>query len=467
MKHVVEIEDILPLTPCQRFFLGDSSYQEARKKNLLQYSYVIEGKIDAETAQAAWQAVVDAHPALRTSLHMVGVSQPFQVIHRKAVVRFAYEDMQELDEEARDGAVRLWQEKDALVPFDWCSPSLLRVMLHRVAERRYVLTLTVDHMIFDGWSLGLAIRDFVEACTMLCRSELPQLSVSPSVREYLLWQKRQDSQEALAWYKERLSGAPSQRLPFATPAAEPENVCARDLFFLHFTEEEDRQFTEGVKRLGVTQNVLFQGAWALLLARSQGDRQAYFLTSVTSRPSEVPDIHKVFNLLLGIVPYCVDCSGERQVSDWLDDLHAYQVKSLEYHHVPPREILGAQQGLPPLPLTSFLVFQNMDTGETEQDKAEEGLTIRADDAIGRSNSALVIAAFPSPRFHCSFLYDSTIIDTPSLERLADMLRRVMLELTVDAERTLDELWEKLDMDFCGMAEGVSCISTEEPCGVLQ
>lgn|GEM_PF-5386454 len=441
MNHAAAIEDILPFTACQRFFLGGLTLPEVRNRNLLQYSYIVEGPLEEGEARTAWQAIVDAHPALRTSLHMQSLSQPFQVIHKQAKVRFIYDDLSHIDEARRGSVVRKFQQLDAVKPFDWHSPSLMRVALHKTAERRFILTVTIDHMIFDGWSLGLAIHDFLATCGRLQRGEAPDLAVAPSVRGYLQWQRGQDTRAALDWYRQRLADIEGQRLPFARPVEDPAKVCARELFFLQFTDEEDERLNRGAKRLGVTLNVLFQGAWALLLSRFQMHPQAYFVTSVTSRPSEVPGIQRVFNLLLGIIPYSLDCAGGLNVRQWLDDIHSYQMTSMDFHHVPPEDILALGSKLPPLPLTSCLVFQNMDTGETHT-PAGEALSIRADDAIGRANAALVISAFPLPRFRLSFLYDSTVIDSASLGHIAGMLRNVMLELTGDEGRTLDMVWLK-------------------------
>lgn len=446
MSQQISIDEILPFTPCQRFFLGNEEDSENSIKNVQQYTYILDGKIDESTFRHAWQHVVDTYPGLRTTLHTHALSQPFQVIHTEAILNLYFNDIRQLGEKEQDVLLAQWKKKDAETPLDWKCPPLMRVALHRVTDTRSQLLVTLDHLIFDGWSLGLAIQGFLTTYATLQRGETVTLSTAPSVKDYALWQKEKDTAQAMAWYKRHMVGALPQPLPFAEPGAPSKDICAQDIYFLNFTAEEDRKITDGAKKCGVTVNTLFQGAWALMLSRCHEEGQAYFLTSISSRPLAVQNIERVFSLLLGIIPFVVECPEDIMTTEWLKGIQAYQVSSMEYDYAPPQEILALKDDLTPLPLTSWLLFQNMDTGETKDLQGEEALSLRAADTISRVGSALVIAAFPFPTLHLSLLYDRQIFKQESIKKIAELLRSSMLSLAESQGLSLRDVISRSQID---------------------
>ena len=457
MTQSIAIEDILPLNPGQSLFFHAALGSRVETMNLQQYSYYLDGDIEADKAHAALQAMVDAQPGLRTSIHHRSLSQPFQVIHKKAVLPFRYEDMRTLPDDKRDSAILSHLQQDAAMPFNWHRPPLMRAFLHRITDTRSLLTITIDHVIFDGWSLGSAMGEFLAAYKMLRAGEEAVLEPAPSVRGYMHWYKQQDNSGALQWYREQLGGAGPQPLPYGNPEADPSDVAANSITALFFTPEEDRQLTEGAKRMGVTPNIIFQGAWALALAQCRQDSNAYFLSIIASRPTAVPGIEKMFNPLMGIIPYRLSCANGLKTGSWLKDMYAYQIEAMEYHHVPPLEILGVRPELPPVTLSSALVFQNMETGETknEQEQTKEDIALSGARMHSNLGYAVVIMAFPFPVFHLSVIYDARIIVEKDMEKIVALLRSLMLLIAQGEDVTLGEIRNRAGMDGLSMVK--------EPC----
>ena len=76
------VDDIYELTPLQRGMLLHTAHDGATDMYLSQQNYIAEGELDPDTLVEAWKAVVQAHPALRTSFHWEGMDKPLQVVHR-------------------------------------------------------------------------------------------------------------------------------------------------------------------------------------------------------------------------------------------------------------------------------------------------------------------------------------------------------------------------------------------------
>ncbi len=438
MNSASHIEDVLPLTVSQEFFLDGEAASTIGSIHV--YGYRLSGRVDENMAERAWRDIVAAYPSLRTSLHVLSPGRVFQAVHHAAQPEFRYYDLSDLPRQEREDAVRAYQEADSKTLFDWRKPPLLRLALHRLGNEECILSITIDHMIFDGWSLGLAVRDFLNACQTQSTGEPWSLPAGPSVREYLLWHRRQDVAKALEWFRNAMGDVPSQRLPFAKCADWPEKVCATDVRFLSFTDLEQHGLKEGAKRLGVTLHAVFQGAWALLLSHCQGGERAYFLSTAAIRPAEVQGIHSLFGLLLGVIPFCLACPELGRVKEWLGQIRSYQVEAMAYQSAPPRDIVAIQKQVAPDAQTSCIVFQNMDTG-TEQTDGDAGgrITVSPGGLVSRSGYPLVVGAQASPGLQLSFMYDTRIFPGPGIELLAQLLKGIMLALPENAEARLADV----------------------------
>lgn len=427
MSSSPRIEDILPLTACQDFFLAGESGSGVHSIHV--YGYRLAGKVDPVIARQVWSEIVAAYPSLRTSLHVLSPGRAFQVVHRAARPEFRVFDLRHMPREEAAAEVSRYQEADSSILFDWRVPPLFRLALHRLGEAESILSLTIDHLIFDGWSLGLAIRDFLKGCEALDGGGDWHVPPAPSIREYLLWHRRQDVRGAQDWLRGAMRGLPSQRLPFAECSRWPDRVCATEVHFLPLAEEDVRSLNDGAQRLGVTLYTLFQGAWALILSHCQEGERAYFLSTSASRPAELAGIQALFGLLLGVLPYCLPCARASRVGDWLNHIRAYHVEAMQYHFVPPADVVGVQKELAPLAQTCCLVFQNMDTGTGREPGAPGGIAVSAGGLVSRSGYPLVVGAQVHSGLQLSLMYDSRIFSRHRIASLAELLRAVMLALS--------------------------------------
>ncbi len=438
MKNAT-FEEILPFTDSQKFFRGGAF--ECSAESMHVYGYRLCGEFDANLAEMLWREIVAAYPSLRTSLHVLAPNRTFQVVHGQAEPVVRVFDLTHLSPEEQERVVEEYQSMDSVLPFDWHSPPLIRLAVHKLNAAESILSITIDHLIFDGWSLGLAIRDFLEGHDALRSGQAWNLEPKPSVRDYIEWHKRADSSQALLWYRNKLGGMAAQKLPFVECREWPDEICASEVCFLPFTEEEDRILHEGANRMGVTLYVVFQAAWSLILSQCQENESAYFISTASSRPAGVPGIQSMFGLLLGVIPHHFHCPRTSSVGDWLDGIRAYQVESMDYHFVPPRDIIAIQEELAPRSQTSCLVFQNMDTG-VEPEKAEEKrLTIAYGGLVTRSNYPLVVSAQIQPALQLSLMYDARIFAEQKIVDVAELLKRLMLQLGRDREATLAAVCE--------------------------
>jgi acyl carrier protein len=172
----------------------------------------LSGELDVTALERSFSEMVRRHEVLRTRFVVVE-GEPQQVIDAAGPVVLEMEDLMGLSWEHQEAAVRRVARQQAEQRFDLTGGPLLRAGLVRLAEREHVLVLTMHHIISDGWSQGVLIRELVQLYEALSRgqeSPLPGLAIQYA--DYAHWQRRwlqgEELEKQLGYWKGRLEAAP-------------------------------------------------------------------------------------------------------------------------------------------------------------------------------------------------------------------------------------------------------------------
>jgi amino acid adenylation domain-containing protein len=182
----------------------------------------LHGGLEIAALEQSLAEVVRRHEVLRTRFGRVD-GEPVQVIDAAVELRLAVEDLSGVTARRRPAAVRRRLAAIVGTPFDLEGGPLLRAVLLRLSAQEHVAIVVMHHIVSDGWSLGILLREIATlygARVAGRPSPLPELAVQYA--DYALWQREWLSGAALArqvgYWKERLAGAPSAiDLPFDRP----------------------------------------------------------------------------------------------------------------------------------------------------------------------------------------------------------------------------------------------------------
>ncbi len=171
------------------------------------------GRLQLEVLKHVFNEIVRRHEALRTTFTSAD-GQPIQVVVPQVHVGLQRVDLQHLASDERQEEVDRLVGEEARAPFDLTRGPLLRVKLLRLAEDEHVLLMTMHHIVTDGWSIGLLVREMsalYKAFIGGCPSPLPELPVQYA--DFAAWQRRWLSGEVLeaqlSHWKKQLEGAPA------------------------------------------------------------------------------------------------------------------------------------------------------------------------------------------------------------------------------------------------------------------
>ncbi|HYY41929.1 MAG TPA: condensation domain-containing protein, partial [Pyrinomonadaceae bacterium] len=176
------------------------------------------GRLDLAALTQSLAEVVRRHEALRTTFHVVG-GEPVQRIAAAECVELLVEDLTHLTGARQTEEVQQRALAEARRPFDLTKGPLVRARLLRLAATEHVLLVTMHHIVSDGWSIGIFIRELATIYAALVHDRPAPLADLPiQYADYAIWQRQWLTgpvlDEQLAYWRARLAGdLPVLQLP--------------------------------------------------------------------------------------------------------------------------------------------------------------------------------------------------------------------------------------------------------------
>jgi amino acid adenylation domain-containing protein/non-ribosomal peptide synthase protein (TIGR01720 family) len=246
------------------------------------------GALDATALRAAFTALVRRHETLRTTFRETdGVAE--QVVHADAAPVLEFIDLSRLPGAQRDAEAQRLADADAARPFDLATGPLLRATLLKLEDGRHTLLLSLHHIVSDGWSINVLVRELAALYAAhgagMAPPSLPPLPLQYA--DYALWQRASletpTLQKELAYWTGRLGGEqpvlelPADRVRPAVARAQGGKVR----FAL------DAGMTDGLRRLArshdATLFMVLKAAFDVLLHRLSGQTDVRVGVPVANR----------------------------------------------------------------------------------------------------------------------------------------------------------------------------------------
>ena len=195
----------------QEIWLATRFGSDASMAFNLASTLTMRGALNPEALQVAMDELVARHEALRAVPTSDGLRQCVLPTGR-AKIRISAADLRTLDDAARDAELARLRRAEVETPFDLDHGPLLRAQLIRLADRAHLFILTAHHIVADGWSCGVLLRDLGKLYRAACAGEPGQLPPPMQLSEWV--QKEADEQgseertAAMAYWLDQFKGTP-------------------------------------------------------------------------------------------------------------------------------------------------------------------------------------------------------------------------------------------------------------------
>ncbi|HEX8904580.1 MAG TPA: condensation domain-containing protein, partial [Longimicrobiaceae bacterium] len=403
----------------------------------------LEGELDVPALERALGGIVARHESLRTTFAEVG-GQPVQVIAPFEGFHLTIEDLSQLDEAAREAAVRNRATAAAARKLDISTGPLLRAALIRLGEQDHALLVTMHHIVSDGWSMGVFFRELSELYAAAVEGREPALPALPvQYADFAVWQREQLSgdgvERQLAWWREQLAGAPALlKLPTdrPRPAVQSYRGARVPVAFPPELLERLRKLERGA---GATLHMVLMGAWQVLLARYAGADDVVVGTPIAGRTRA--EVEGVIGLFVNTLVLRTDLSGDPTFREVLRRLRETALGAYEHQEVPFEKLVAELQ--PERSLSHSPLFQVMLTLQN-LDRAAGGLPgirmrgVGAELDTAKFDLSLVLGEDPRG-LRGELTWATDLFDQSTVERMVEHFGRVLEQVAADADRRVSEL----------------------------
>ena len=271
------------------------------------------GSLDVAAFEQSLSEIVRRHEAMRTSFQMVE-GQPVQIIAPHLTLTLPVINLRQLPAAEQKIEVQRLSIEQNQSPFDLAQGPLLRLILIQLSEEEHVLLFTAHHIIGDGWSQGIFIRELSALYQAFSRgnpSPLPELLIQYA--DFSVWQQQQlqrgKLQAQLCYWKQQLNNAPPL-LPLPTDRPRPPVQTyrgARQSFLF------SKSLTEALKAIAQeTEATLFMTlltAFNVLLCRYTGQEDIIVGSPIANRNRA--EIEGVFGFFVNTLVLRTDFSATR------------------------------------------------------------------------------------------------------------------------------------------------------------
>jgi len=179
-----------PVSSSQRRLWVLSQLEESNITYNISRIYILEGSLDRQAMETSFEKLIDRHESLRTTFREDTQGDIVQVIHRASGFRIKVHDLR--GNQDPEAFVKTAVQRECLQPFDLASGPLLRVDLFQVADTKWIFLYVMHHIISDGWSMSILMRELMTLYASSIRGlPAPLAPLRIHYKDYAGWQRQQ------------------------------------------------------------------------------------------------------------------------------------------------------------------------------------------------------------------------------------------------------------------------------------
>jgi amino acid adenylation domain-containing protein/non-ribosomal peptide synthase protein (TIGR01720 family) len=452
-KRVADIEPApedgnLPLSFAQQRLWVIDQLAPGNSAYNLPVAIRLTGQLKAGALEQGISEIVRRHKVLRTTFETAN-GEARQVICAARPVELQVADLSGLSEAESEAGARRLARDESRRPFDLTRGPLLRATLLRLHDGRHAILFTMHHIVSDGWSMGVLIREFVALYDAYCAgSASPLTELGIQYVDFAAWQRQWLQGEALeaelAYWKKQLAGAPAV---LALPADRPRKAVQR-----FRGAQEPVSLSPGLieafdtlgGQAGGTLFMTLLAAFKVLLHRYTSERDLIVGTIVANRTRS--KIEGLIGFFVNMLVLRTRCSGDMRFDEFLERVREVTLEAYTHQEAPFDRLVDELQ--PDRHLSHAPLFQVAFNLHNQPVSALElpGLKVdfldvgsrELEDATARYDLALSLTE-AGHGLEGVLEYNSDLFDSATIKRLKQQFYTLLEAILADPKRRVSEL----------------------------
>nr|UXE44170.1 linear gramicidin synthase subunit D [uncultured bacterium] len=432
----------LSLTQEQMWFVdqlspGNPSYNMAHAAHL-------KGVLKISLMERSINEIVRRHESLRTTFPALeGV--PAQLIAPFRTIAMPIVDLAEVPQAEREAAALRIADQESQQLFDLSNGPLVRFRLLRLAEDEHVLIIAMHHIIGDGWSWGIFLRELASLYNAFSAGQpSPLMDLPLQYADFAVWQRRRLQGKALgntlSYWKKQLEGAPSL-LSLPTDYPRPniqafQGAAEADLFSKDVTEK----LKDLSRQEGVTLFMTLLAAFYAVLFRWTGQEDIVVGSTTAGRNST--ELEKLIGLFINTLVLRTDLSGNPTFRELVRRVREVALGAYSNQEVPFDKLTEAFHSKRSLSKAAiFQVFFVLNQDNRQQHVELSGLAVtplRLDVRAVKFDLFLSIVEKPEG-LRCSLRYRTDLFRATTIRRMLEHFHNILEGVVANPDEHLSRL----------------------------
>jgi amino acid adenylation domain-containing protein/non-ribosomal peptide synthase protein (TIGR01720 family) len=408
-----------------------------------QVALKLHGKLNVVALEQSLNKIISRHEALRTNFRTFN-EQPVQVIAESLTLNLSVVDLTELLESEKEIACQQLATAEAIRPFDLANSGLIRASVLKLTELEHVLLLTLHHIVFDAWSMGVLMQELATIYSALCNNlppELPELPIQYA--DFAIWQRQSLQTEVLQtqldYWKQLLKNAPTLlELPTDRPRPAIQTFQGA-IQSVEFSEELTEAIANFSRQEGATLFMTLLAAFVTLLYRYTGSDDIVVGTPFAKR--DRLELEGLIGFIINTLALRTDLSGNPSFQQLLSRVRQVMLQAYTHPDLPFEELVKALQ--PQRDLSHTPLFQVMFVLENAPISKVElpGLTISSfgtERTTAKFDLTLFIKNTTSGLI-AAWQYNTDLFDSGTIERMAGHFVTLLEGVVANPQQQISQL----------------------------
>ncbi|TCO54853.1 amino acid adenylation domain-containing protein [Actinocrispum wychmicini] len=430
----------VPLTEAQRRIWFHTELHPESPEYNIPLGVRITGPFNRSAFSAALNEICDHHEILRARIMSVA-GEPVQVFAEKSEIDMDFHDLAHLPRAAVERRTAELADRIAAKPFRLDRDPLLRAAVIRVAPDDHVLLTVVQHILLDGWSAALFVRDLCACYNTVVAGRRPVLDDLPvQYGDYAVWatEEQEPADRELEYWRGQLRGVQPLELPTDTPRPARRSGRGGKVRF-EIPAPLPHALRELCRRYDATPFMAFLAAFQALLSRYTGQQDIAVGTLVSSRNR--PELENVLGLFMNTVVLRGDVSGDPRFAEFLGRTREVTLAALAHQDLPFDRVVEDLQperdlGRTPLFQAFFELYQ--DVAQTWE---LAGVVASAYPVSNSTEKFDLTISLTDERDRVSgqFSYNTDVFEIRTVERLVEHFLNLLRAIITDPEVRISEI----------------------------
>jgi amino acid adenylation domain-containing protein len=401
------------------------------------------GDLKIDALQEAFGEVVRRHEALRTTFD-VRDGQPVQIINEQHSIRLCQIDIAHLSHAEQQDRIRELLREQILQPFDLKKGPLLRITLIRLAANDYVLAMAMHHIVSDGWSMNVLVREITAAYQAYSSGHTPDPPPLPlQYADFAVWQRNWLQGDVLAqqleYWKQQLGNSPTVlELPANRPRPAVQTYNGADFTFA-FSPSLSQSLKALCRREGVTLFMVLLAGFKVLIHRYTGQQEIIVGSPIANRQRK--ELEGLIGFFINTLAVRTVVSGELSFRQFLGQVREAALGAYAHQDLPFEYLV--EQFQPERNLSHNPLVQVIFSFEAAYPRPVEtpGLAVTILDKENRAAKfdLSLYASDRGPEVFGTFEYNVDLFNRETVERMAGHLLTILSAVVGDPAQRISEL----------------------------